>query len=290
MRLLVAPNDVLQSGRDEEVLLLEAQLLALRGAVVRVQHRRERLCALLLEDGRDIVAGVEALDVELVCGLGGPEAQVDDVGRVPSRDGVVVCHRFHLFARIPPKDVASINFMSTHVTIKLYCVRHIWAHDFPRITKVQPVVRRLALKPLAQCLSEHPVLVSNSVAPRREVLGCHRVQEARSQPAEAAIAERGVALLLRQNLHIVSKLCECFSVRILDAQVVRSVEERAPREELHGEVIDPFRIFLAEVLLRVVPALDEAVAHAKCGGLVCFKVVESVTASSDGILDVVDDA
>eukprot|EP00976_Prorocentrum_cordatum_P067347 1178702-Prorocentrum_minimum.AAC.3 len=39
------------------------------------------------------------------------------------------------------------------------------------ITEVEPVVRRLALEALAQCLAEHAVLVPDAVAPSWEVQG-----------------------------------------------------------------------------------------------------------------------
>ena len=40
----------LQCGADKEVLLLEAQLLALIGAVIRVQHTGQGLSTLLAKD------------------------------------------------------------------------------------------------------------------------------------------------------------------------------------------------------------------------------------------------
>ncbi len=55
---------VLQRSADAEVLLLEAQLLALRRRVVRVQHARQVLRVDLLGDRGGVVAGVERLDLE----------------------------------------------------------------------------------------------------------------------------------------------------------------------------------------------------------------------------------
>ena len=45
----------LQGGRHEEVLLLETQLLALIGPVIRVQDAAQGLRALLGQDGCDVV-------------------------------------------------------------------------------------------------------------------------------------------------------------------------------------------------------------------------------------------
>ena len=41
----------LDGGGDEEVLLLQPELLALVGAVVRVQHAAQRLCPLPRQNG-----------------------------------------------------------------------------------------------------------------------------------------------------------------------------------------------------------------------------------------------
>ena len=45
----------LQRGRHKEVLLLQPQLLALIGAVVRVEHTAQRLGTLLGQDGGHVV-------------------------------------------------------------------------------------------------------------------------------------------------------------------------------------------------------------------------------------------
>ena len=56
-----AAEEVLDRGRDEEVLLLEAELLALGCVVVGVQHLGNLLSVLAVLDGLEEVALVEVL-------------------------------------------------------------------------------------------------------------------------------------------------------------------------------------------------------------------------------------
>ena len=56
----------------------------------------------------------------------------------------------------------------------------------------------LALPAVLDRLPKHAVLVAQPVAHRRELQGRHRIEEARCQPPETAIAEPGIGFLLHQ--------------------------------------------------------------------------------------------
>ena len=68
-------DGVVDGGGHEEVLLLEAQSLALRGGVFRVQDLGDVLGLDLRLDGVEVLRLVEGEQVELVVALGGPQAQ-----------------------------------------------------------------------------------------------------------------------------------------------------------------------------------------------------------------------
>src|ERR1700742_5264415 len=74
----VRRQNILQAGADEEVLLLEAQLLALRRGVVRIKHSRQILRLDLIMNGSGIVAGVEGVDLKRRDGGSRPEPQMID--------------------------------------------------------------------------------------------------------------------------------------------------------------------------------------------------------------------
>ena len=73
--LAEAAEGVLDGAGDEEILLAESELLALEGVVVGVEDLREVLGEDLALYGLDIRAAVEVLEVELVGGMGAPEAE-----------------------------------------------------------------------------------------------------------------------------------------------------------------------------------------------------------------------
>lgn len=203
VEVLVSAQDVLQRSADHEILLLEAQLLPLVGAVVRVEDGGDGLRALLLQDGADIVARIEGLQVELSRGLGAPQAQVVAVGALPPRNGRVVRHRDDLFSRVPAELLAAIRVLHGHVSVVLDGVEHVQALDLPGVAVVEPVIRLLSLEAVRDGLPEHPVLVPDPVPPGREIQRGHGVQEARGEAAQSAVAEGGVPLLLHQVLKLV---------------------------------------------------------------------------------------
>ena len=70
-----APHEIGQRAGDEEVLLHEAQPLALAGGVVGIEHARERFGGERLGEGADEVAAAERLEVEVVGRRRGPQPQ-----------------------------------------------------------------------------------------------------------------------------------------------------------------------------------------------------------------------
>ena len=70
---------------DEEVLLLDAQTLALDGAVVRVEDAGDVLGAVFLGERALVILRVERVKVELLLGLALPETERCDVVGIDSR-------------------------------------------------------------------------------------------------------------------------------------------------------------------------------------------------------------
>jgi hypothetical protein len=85
-----ASHEVLQRARDEEVLLLQAKLLAREALVVGVEDLGDVLAADLLVDRAPVLAGVERFEVELFFDDRGPQPQEVGVVRVEAQDGRVV--------------------------------------------------------------------------------------------------------------------------------------------------------------------------------------------------------
>mmetsp|Transcript_40127 Transcript_40127/g.103876 ORF Transcript_40127/g.103876 Transcript_40127/m.103876 type:complete len:708 (-) Transcript_40127:720-2843(-) len=290
VRLLVAAHHILDGGRGEEVLLLQSQLLALVRAVIGVQHAGQRLGALLGQDSLDVVTGVEGLQVKLARRLGGPEAQIDGVVGGKAGDGVVIRDGRDGFAGVPLEDLAAVLVAHADVAVVLDVVGDLRALDLPRVAEVEPVVRLLVLEAVLDGLPEHAVLVADTVAPGGQVESGHGVQKARCQAAQTAIAKRGVALLLHDGLQVVAHLMHGLRELVLHLQVVQRVVHGAPHQELHGHVVHALWVLLLEVLLCVVPRLDQSVAQAVSARLVGLKVIKLVAGARQSVFHMIDDA
>ena len=131
----------------------------------------------------------------------------------------------------------------------------------PRIAEAEPLVRLLHLPAVLQLLIEHPELVADAVAVSGHVERGHRVEKARREPAEAAVAEPGVDLLLHQVGDLEPHHAHRLAPDLVQAEVEQVVGERPAHEEFRREVVDALRVAPVVALLRGDPALDEAVAH-----------------------------
>ena len=101
----VAADEVEQRGGGEEIFLPQAQFLAGRRRVARIEHLRDRLGAHRVGERADVVAGVEGVELERIGRARRPQAQRVDVLAAPADDRRVVADRLDGFGRVP--DVAA---------------------------------------------------------------------------------------------------------------------------------------------------------------------------------------
>ena len=99
--LQVPAQDVLQRGRDEEILLPQPQFAAGRGIVARVEDFRDRLGAGLLRQRADMVALVEHFEAQRIDGARRPQPQRVYVPAAPADDRRVVGDRLDRLVRPP---------------------------------------------------------------------------------------------------------------------------------------------------------------------------------------------
>ena len=257
----VAPQDVLERARDQEVLLPEPELAARVDAVVRVEDLGQVLGLHLLVHGRRVVALAEVLEVELPVGARGPEPQRVHVGAAPADDRHVVGHpddrpRVHPAeperARVGRGRAAALEGDAEHV---------LGARQLPGMGQPEPVVGLLDLGAVPDALTEQTVLVPEPVAHGRVAERRERVEEARGQPAEPAVAEPRVGLQLAEVGPVAAERAARVAARRVQAEVDRVVEQVAPGQELHRQVVDALDVLAVIGLLRDDPALEDPVAH-----------------------------
>jgi hypothetical protein len=97
----VPRDEVLERSGGEEELLAQAELLAGRRRVARVQHARDRLGAAAVGHRADMVSAVEGVELQRVGRPGRPQAQGVDVPPAPSDDRRVVGDRQHRLRGVP---------------------------------------------------------------------------------------------------------------------------------------------------------------------------------------------
>mmetsp|Transcript_19396 Transcript_19396/g.33516 ORF Transcript_19396/g.33516 Transcript_19396/m.33516 type:complete len:254 (+) Transcript_19396:2084-2845(+) len=253
MHVNKSAHHILHGGRHEEMLLLEAQLLAFICAVIRIQHAAERLSTLLAQNSGHIVTSVERLQIEFLGRLCSPQPQVDAVASAKARDGVVISNGCHHFTGIPLERLLAIDLLHAYMTVKPDGVADNQALNLPGVAKGEPVVRLLMLEAIDDILLEHAILVPDAVTPCGQAQCGHRVEETRRQTAQTPIAQGSITLLLCQVFELEAHLPKRLCIRLSHIQVVYCVEQRAAHEELHAQIVHTLGVLLLEVGLCVVP-------------------------------------
>ena len=164
VQLIVTAKDILNRCRDEEILLTQTQLAARVGRVIRIQDAGHVLRVVFIFHRREVVALIEFTEVDFATGLRVPQTQ--RVGRigVVAGDNLVIGHGEDLFGFHP----AGFFPFLLNTPAKTHLVARVVALELPRVTVLQPVVRRLFLTPINDVLLEHAVVVANTVPASRQ--------------------------------------------------------------------------------------------------------------------------
>ena len=149
----------------------------------------------------------------------------------------------------------------------------------PRIARAQPVVRRFDLLAVDDLLTEHAILVTDTVAEARNAERRHRIEKTGGEPPEAAVAEGRVRFDIDQHVHIDAEIRERFLHLIVDAERQQRVRKRAADQEFHRQVVDAFDVLFVLQARGLHPARDQPVAHGERRG-----VQPVMGMSGDGVL------
>mmetsp|Transcript_18912 Transcript_18912/g.48505 ORF Transcript_18912/g.48505 Transcript_18912/m.48505 type:complete len:250 (+) Transcript_18912:2436-3185(+) len=172
------------------------------------------------------------------------------------------------------------------MAIKAHRISHILARHLKAVLLRQPVVRHLHLTAVDDLLLEETIVVADAVAPQRQVLRRARVQEARSETAQTAVAKGRVLLVVVELFHLEAQLLQGLLVVVLDVKVRERVLHIAADEVLRRQVVAALRILLLEVRIGVVQRLDEAVPNGEGRGLVARLLSEVEARAPQVVLNV----
>ena len=163
-------QNVLQRAGNEEELLGQPQLLALKAFVVRIKNLGNILRGNLVCHRSEKVTRVEGSKVERLHGLSRPQAHcVCRVCPIP-KDRRVVWYSAHHSLRNPQHPDAPVGIgMPFRSAAHLHFECIFGPLKRPRIAKAQPFVCRLHLPAVANLLVEDSILVANTIPDRGHI-------------------------------------------------------------------------------------------------------------------------
>ena len=229
--------DIADRSSGQEVLLTQAQDLALNVVIVGVQHLGDELGVGVLAHSGVVVAQREAGHIK-VWGLCLPQTQLCNALSVvalhihiggDSHDAVVVGVLDVVEAVVPVLvDLAVKADLHSLIRVALQ----------PHLTAGQPVVGALLLPAVHDLLLEDAVLVQDGVAGAADAGGGHAVQIAGSQTAQAAVAQTCIRLFLIDAVNADVRSGQCLLGCIVQTEVEQAHFQAAAHQKLHTQVIN----------------------------------------------------
>ena len=249
-------DDGLQGRGHQEVLLGQAQELALVVVVGGIEHLGDDLGAGGLLHGLEILALGEQVHVEGggLHGLPQPE-HVHALAVIPGHHHVVG-HRPDLPVVVVGDGALAVLPGLVDLTAQTDVEGLVGPGNQPRGPLVHPAVGQLHLVAVDDALLEQAVLIADGEPGGRIVQRGQGVHEAGRQTSQTAVAQAWIRLHLVDFVQILPHGGESLPVFLLQAQVHQIVLQLPAHEEFHAQVVHPLRMGL----------LDPVVDHLALGG------------------------
>ena len=240
-------DDELQSGGNEEVFLLDAQVFAFLGRVIRI----------------DVAADI--VDVGQIFTEVDIRSEIDARFRRPHPQGVrcfsVRADHRHLI-RDSADGLAADSFkmqitvfIGGHIdrTVEVYVDCPVMAADFPLVTQTHPLVRDFDLLVVENHLFEETELIADRIAGSRIVAGCKRIHEAGCETTQTAVSEAGVFFELKQFFEIDIQILQTFLDEVVGIEIHKIVAQHSAKQEFQREVMHLFGFLFFHTLFRFAP-------------------------------------
>ena len=236
--LLKGVEQAVDAGGDKQVLLLQAQQTAVLAGVVGVEDGADGLGLGALGVGQGIVAAVEGLQIEvLLNGLGGPDAQLVDGLTGIAHDGDVIRDGQDVLCVYRAVERAAVLLKALNVATELDGHGLVLTTDLPGIAVGEPLVGCLHLAAVDDLLLKQAIAVAHAVAVTGDALGCHGIQEARCQTAQASVAQSRIGLLVLDDGQVEAHVVERLGDHVAHAKVEQVVVEQTADQKLDREIV-----------------------------------------------------
>ena len=255
-------DGVLQRRADEEIFLHQAELFAVVGVVFRIEHLRNlRRDGIAVLRGAIVIAGGELLQVEVLRQNGAPRAQAIHHVAVVAQNRQVIRHGDHVFGVLEGDVICAAHPVFHHLAAEADLHRVALGRNLPGVAVGQPLVRHLDLLAVHDALTEQAVFIADGAAHRRQIERRQRIEEARSQAAQTAVAQRRFRLLMKHAAQGQPQLLKRLLILLGGAEVEQVVVQPAAGQKLDGKVIQPLGLFAAAGFLFKAPLEHDLVSH-----------------------------
>ena len=255
--LAVLLENRLQRRRNQQILLLEPESLALDMIVRRIQNLRDGLRHRVLLKRSCIVAARKRCHIKPLRHDCRPQRQlVCRVGMI-ARNVKVVRHCHHgLIAHLRRLELAVVHpFMDRSAEADLDGV--VLSRVQPHVAQPQPVVRELDLPAVDDLLPEDAKLIADGKARHRIAKSGRRIHVARGKPPQTAVSEPRVRLHLAELRQREAQLRQNLVRLVIDSQIEEVVPQRRAHQKFHGHVVDLFALFFPRFRLKcALPVLE----------------------------------
>ena len=268
----VAVDYILNGRGDEEILLAQAKALAL-GMVIRgIENLAYDLRHGVLLHGAQVIALVEGVHVYFRA-LCAPEAQDADSLAVLAGDHHIIGYGVDFLRVLYIDAVIAVLPVIDDFAFEADIDALLLARDEPNFAAGKPEIGHLGLPAVNKLLLEDTVFIENGVAHSKISIGCKRIEIARRETAETAVAETRVRLAVIELVELYAEIFECLLHNGNEIEVIERVLERASHEELHAHIVHALRAALFAALFKLMPTLSEHIAGYHRDSLVKLLVV-----------------
>mmetsp|Transcript_8091 Transcript_8091/g.50023 ORF Transcript_8091/g.50023 Transcript_8091/m.50023 type:complete len:342 (+) Transcript_8091:5447-6472(+) len=279
--MLQTMQNVLQCGTDEEVLLFEAEHLPSLGGVVGIENTGDRFGFRLFLKRFYVLSLVEDIQLEFVHGHAPPQPHRVGMSRTVPWNRRIVSHGPDRLSWMPFVLLAALlTFLRADPSIKVHGIGKVSPLHLPWIATPQPWVGFFPLLATMEHLFKHPEAVAQSISPRREFQGGHRIQEATSQSSKSSIPQARICFLFHQVFQVDSQLHQGQFEFLVQLEVAGHLLQCPSCQKLQGQVSHLFVVVVLvpctfQLRLSVGPGFQQPLVQDLGHGLVGFVRMQS---------------
>src|SRR5699024_11070118 len=223
------PDQVLEGGCCEEVLLFEPETLTFICGIVGVQYPGDRLRFILGLYGINVIPFIKSPEIELLYRFGTPESESIDRLSAVSDYRHVIWYRLYL--------VFSTEFDNDRI---------IAVFDEPGVFVFQPWISLFDLEAVDALLFEYAVLVQYSVSRKPGVGGRPGIADTGGKTSQPAVAEARIIFCILEDIVVDPHFTKCCVHFLFDLQIGQVIAERASHQKFSREIV---RLLLGPVFL-----------------------------------------